>query len=237
MNTNGEVADLMVKEGIQITESTAKLVGLGAKNLAAIIIALINEDTKLQGKTNLKQLLKSDKPLCILQIKEEDLKSFNAEAKKYGVLFTAVSDKTQDNGFCDIIAKQDDVTKLNYIMEKMGYAAPDIDIEPEKDNPEKNDTAEKPDKPTEEQEKNRQPRAEKNPQKENPHVNKSTTFGYTEKTDNGINQKTSVRKKVEEIKQEQAKSKKPPEKEKQQIIQPQNNGKKKKKSKKKGKQR
>ena len=80
----------------------------------------------MQGKTNLKQLLKSDKPLCILQIKENDIGKFNSEAKKYGVLFTSVSDKTQKNGFCDIIAKQDDVTKLNYIMEKMGNASGDI---------------------------------------------------------------------------------------------------------------
>ena len=124
MNTSGEVADLMVKEGIQITESAAKLAGLGAKNLAAIIIALMNDESKMQGKTNLKQLLKSDKPLCILQIKETDLKKFNSEAKKYGVLFTAVSDKTNNTGLCDVIAKQEDVTKLNYIMEKLGYTAP-----------------------------------------------------------------------------------------------------------------
>ena len=31
MNTSGEVADLMVKEGIQITESAVKLVGVGEK--------------------------------------------------------------------------------------------------------------------------------------------------------------------------------------------------------------
>ena len=92
MNSSGEVADLMVKEGIQITESSVKLMALGAKNLAAIIIALINED-KLQGKTSLKNLLKAEKPLCIMQIKEDNLKSFKSEAKKYGVLFTAVSDK------------------------------------------------------------------------------------------------------------------------------------------------
>ncbi len=126
MNTSGEVADLMVKEGIQITESAAKLTALGAKNLAAIIIALMKEDNKLQGKTNLKQLLKADKPLCILQIKESDIHKFNSEAKKYGVLFTAVSDKTNNTGLCDIIAKQDDVTKLNYIMEKLGYATPEM---------------------------------------------------------------------------------------------------------------
>ena len=103
MNTSGEVADLMVRESIQVTESAAKLAGLGAKNLAAIIIALINDDNKLQGKTNLKQLLKADKPLCILQIKENDLNKFNQEAKKYGVLLTAVSDKantTSQAGGC-----------------------------------------------------------------------------------------------------------------------------------------
>lgn len=59
MNSSGEVADLMVKEGIQITESSVKLMALGAKNLAAIIIAL--NDDKLQGKTSLKKLLKSRK--------------------------------------------------------------------------------------------------------------------------------------------------------------------------------
>ena len=71
MNTSGEVADLMVKEGLMITEEVVKLTGLGAKNLAAIVIALLKEDNKLQGKTNLKKLLKSDKPLCIMQNQRE----------------------------------------------------------------------------------------------------------------------------------------------------------------------
>ena len=108
----------MVKESIQITESAVKLAGLGAKNLAALLIAVLNDEKKLQGKTNLKQLLKADKPLCILQIKTADLTKFNTEAKKYGVLFTAVADKTNNTGLCDIIARQEDVTKLNYLMEK-----------------------------------------------------------------------------------------------------------------------
>ena len=42
MSTNGETADLMVREGIQITESVVKLAGLGAKNLAALLIAVAN---------------------------------------------------------------------------------------------------------------------------------------------------------------------------------------------------
>jgi len=235
MNTSGEVADLMVKEGLQITEEVVKLTGLGAKNLAAIVIALLKEDNKLQGKTNLKKLLKSDKPLCILQIKESDISRFNKEAKKYGVLFTAVKDNTNNSGLCDIIAKQDDVTKLNYIMERMGYAVPEKEIEPEPE-PEKADDKDKdknqsePDK--DDKSKNTFPRATENQQE-----SESTKHGDSDKTDNRINSKPSVKKKIEDIKEQQAKNKdnKNPEKEK--INQKPAPSKKKKKSKKKGKNR
>lgn len=186
MNTSGEVADLMVKEGIQITESAAKLTALGAKNLAAIIIALMKEDNKLQGKTNLKQLLKADKPLCILQIKEKDISKFNQEAKKYGVLFTAVTDKTNNSGLCDVIAKQDDVTKLNYIMEKLGYASPEVMQEKTKETAEKENG--KPVKKS--QPRTREPQSEKR---------------YTARGDNEreSERKPSVKTKVNNIKAQQ----------------------------------
>lgn len=225
MNTSGEVADLMVKEGLQITEEVAKLTGLGAKNLAAIIIALLKEDNKMQGKTNLKKLLKSDKPLCIMQIKEQDIGKFNSEAKKYGVLFTAVKDNTNNTGLCDIIAKQEDVTKLNYIMEKMGYAAPEKEIEPEPE-PEKEQNVPAKDEALK----------KNNPQvKENQPEKGFMKHEDTERTENHYNGKPSVRKKVEEIKAEQSKQKaeKTPQKEKVQT----NTQPRKKKSKKKGKSR
>ena len=146
MNGSGEVADLMVREGIQITESATKLAALGAKNLAAIVIALLNEDNKLQGKTALKNLLKADKPLCILQINKQELKKFQSEAKRYGVLFTVVTDKSSN--LCDIIAKQDDVVKLNYIIEKLGLNAPVVANEKADDTKDKGDNEPDKDKPT-----------------------------------------------------------------------------------------
>ena len=195
MNTSGEVADLMVKEGIQITESAAKLAGLGAKNLAAIIVALLKDESRMQGKTNLKQLLKSDKPLCILQIKETDLKKFNSEAKKYGVLFTAVSDKTNNTGLCDVIAKQEDVTKLNYIMEKLGYTAPAAE---EKNFDDKSDSGlqrdnNSADRSKERHEKNSAPRGRKYRSE-----HRYTKRGDTERADR--NTKDSVRDRINDIK-------------------------------------
>lgn len=204
MNTSGEVADMMVKEGIQITESAVKLAGLGAKNLAAIIIAMMNDKTKMQGKTNLKQLLKAEKPLCILQIKEADLKKFNAEAKKYGVLFNAVTDKTNDTGLCDVIAKQEDVTKLNYIMEKLGYTAP---VQEEKS--EQTDKTDEQDKTVDkdvsdekakaEPEKNSDPRAVKSQSE-----HRYTRRGDTERTDR--NTKPSVKEMIMGIKNRDSKT-------------------------------
>ncbi len=59
MNTSGEVADLMAKEAIQMTESAVKLTALGVKNLAAIFMALANDDGKTEGVAKLKQMLKN----------------------------------------------------------------------------------------------------------------------------------------------------------------------------------
>lgn len=207
MNTSGEVADLMAKEAIQMTESAVKLTALGVKNLAAIVMALANDDGKTEGIAKLKQMLKTGKQLCIMQIKEADLKKFNAEAKNYGIMYRPVADKTNDNGLCDVIAFQDDIPRLNYIMEKLGYSATEHDIEPEA--PEQAEVP--PDKGKDENSKNRPSRAERT--NENPHGNKSISFEDTAKTDSGT--KPSVRKKIEDIKADLEEKKKPaPEKEK-----------------------
>ena len=207
MNTSGEVADLMAKEAIQMTESAVKLTALGVKNLAAIVMALANDDGKTEGVAKLKQMLKTGKQLCIMQIKEADLKKFNAEAKNYGIMYRPVADKTNDNGLCDVIAFQDDIPRLNYIMEKLGYSATEHEIEPEV--PEQ--TVVTSDNTKDENSKNRPSRAEKT--NENPHGNKSISFEDTAKTGNGT--KPSVRKKIEDIKADLEEKKKPtPEKEK-----------------------
>lgn len=207
MNTSGEVADLMAKEAIQMTESAVKLTALGVKNLAAIVMALANDDGKTEGVAKLKQMLKTGKQLCIMQIKEADLKKFNAEAKNYGIMYRPVADKTNDNGLCDVIAFQDDIPRLNYIMEKLGYSATEHDIEPE--TPEQAEAP--PDKAKDENSKNRPSRAERT--NENPHGNKSISLEGTAKTDSGT--KPSVRKKIEDIKADLEEKKKPaPEKEK-----------------------
>ena len=123
MSTSGETADLMVREGIQITESAVKLAGLGAKNLAALLIALANDNQKLSGKTNLKRLIHDGEELTIFSVKREDLKGFQMEAKRYGVLFYPIVNKVEKTGTVEIMAKARDAKQINRIFERMGYPA------------------------------------------------------------------------------------------------------------------
>ncbi len=50
MDVSAEAADLIVKEGIQATESAVKLAGTGLKNVAALLLALQRQDNKMVGK-------------------------------------------------------------------------------------------------------------------------------------------------------------------------------------------
>lgn len=124
MNASGETAELVVKEGIQITESAVKLAGLGAKNLAALLIAIAKENPKLSGKTGLKRLIQDGEELTIFSVKQEDLKGFQMESKRYGVLFYPVINKVEKTGTVEIMAKAKDAKQINRIFERMGYPAP-----------------------------------------------------------------------------------------------------------------
>ena len=124
MSTGGDAADQMVRDGIEIVESSVKLSALGAKNLAAIAIALAKENPKLRGKTNLDRLLKDGKELQVFPLKMSDLKEFNQQAKQYGILFTAIKEKNGEGELVDILVRAEDVSKLNRVFERMGYAIP-----------------------------------------------------------------------------------------------------------------
>ena len=124
MSTSGETADMMVREGIQITESAVKLAGLGAKNLAALLIAVANDNQKLAGKTNLKRLIHDGEELAIFSVKRDDLKVFHMETKRYGILYCSIVNKLENTGRVEIMAKAKDARQINRVFERMGYPAP-----------------------------------------------------------------------------------------------------------------
>lgn len=124
MNMGGDAAERLVRDSLMITEEAVKLAGLGAKNLAAILVALAKEEEKTHGPTHLTRLLRSGEELKLLPIRSEDLRQFRQLAKEYGVLFCPIKNKSMDNGLNDILFPASAAASINRVLEHMGYPVP-----------------------------------------------------------------------------------------------------------------
>ena len=124
MNMGGDAAERLVRDSLMITEEAVKLAGLGAKNLAALLVALAKEEEKTHGPTRLTRLLRSGEELKLLPIKSEDLRQFRQLAMEYGVLFCPIKNKSLDNGLNDILFPASAAASINRVLEHMGYPVP-----------------------------------------------------------------------------------------------------------------
>lgn len=124
MEVSGEVADLVVKEGLQATESAVKLAASGLKNVAALLLALSRQDYKVVGKTNSKRLARDPAPPSVTPLKAEDMGKFQRLAKQYGVLYFIAKKKGVESETIDVVSTQNYAAKLNAIYQALGYPVP-----------------------------------------------------------------------------------------------------------------
>lgn len=124
--TNNEAPDQIVNMTLKGIETVAKISGLGAKNIAVYLYAVLNDQKRTKGKTRLQSMLRSEKRLKIFAVKKEDLPSFVREAKKYGVLYAVLKDKKDIDGICDIMVRAEDASKINRIVERFKFSAVDM---------------------------------------------------------------------------------------------------------------
>lgn len=134
MEVSGEAADLVMKEGVQISEEAIKLLARGAKNLAALLYALAKDQKKLYGKVNMNRLLSEQRPIEVLPLRTEDFDEFKRRAKKVGLLFSTILDKKGDEPYLEILTNIDHLSQANYILEQMGYQPKQLeDVQPKKE--------------------------------------------------------------------------------------------------------
>ena len=81
MEVSAETADLVVREGVQLSEEAIKLLASGAKNLAALLYTLAKDQKKLYGKVSMNRLLQEGSPLQIFPLRAADLDQFKKRAK------------------------------------------------------------------------------------------------------------------------------------------------------------
>ena len=121
MEVSGEVADLLVREGLQVAEAALKLSGKGAVNAAALVTALIKENYKVVGKVGVERLSKENAEAVVIPIRAEDLQKFSSLAKKFGVLYAAVEKTEGGREAVHIISNTNYAAQLNAVLEEMNY--------------------------------------------------------------------------------------------------------------------
>lgn len=122
MNQSSDAAEQIVRMSLQGFEVGARITGSGAKEVAALLLAVMKDKKKTAGKTNLVNMLKSGKELKVFSVRQEDFKKFTEEAKRYGVLYTALINKKAKDGVTDILVKAEDASKINRIVQRFNLA-------------------------------------------------------------------------------------------------------------------
>ncbi len=140
MNPGGDAAEQVVRLSLEGVEVAAKISGNGAKNIALLLYAALKEEKKTKGKARLTSMLKSGKELKVYTITSKDLAKFSQEAKRYGVLYCVLKDRSNPdpNAAVDVIARAEDASKIQRITERFRLATVDkadvsLDIQREKD--------------------------------------------------------------------------------------------------------
>jgi hypothetical protein len=113
----------MTLNGVEVA---AKISGKAAERLAVLLYAVLQDQKKTRGKTRLTSMLKSGKEIKVFSIGDKDLEKFCREAKKYGVLYCVLKDKTAADGHTDVFVRAEDASKINRIFERFGIATADI---------------------------------------------------------------------------------------------------------------
>lgn len=123
LNTGGEAADQVIRMTLNGAEVALKITGVAAKEVAAMLYAILKENKKSKGRTRLESLVKSGKPLTVFTVKVDDFEQFKKEAKRYGVLYSAVKNaRSNHDGMVDIMVKQEDASRIDRIVERFRFA-------------------------------------------------------------------------------------------------------------------
>lgn len=123
MNTGGEAADQVIRMSLNGAEVALKITGVAAKEVATMLVAILKDNKKSKGRTRLENLIKTGRPLTIFTVKVDDYDQFKQEAKRYGILYCAVRNaKGTDDGMVDIMVKQEDISRVDRIVDRFKFA-------------------------------------------------------------------------------------------------------------------
>ena len=124
-----EATEQVVKIAMQGAEIALRIAGAGAAKTAALLRAVFSDDRKTAGRTRIANLLRTGEEIRVFTVKDSDLVRFSREARRYGVSYTVVKDRTAGDGTADILVKSGEAARVNRVIARCGLSAEEPDEE------------------------------------------------------------------------------------------------------------
>lgn len=105
-------------------EVAIKVAGVAAKNLALMLIALLQQKNRSKGQVWVKTMSQQGTPLITFPVPVDRLKEFSELAKQREIMYSRIKSKGKgaSASHVDIIARQNDVALLKDIFSKLGFS-------------------------------------------------------------------------------------------------------------------
>lgn len=105
-------------EGIEVILKIGKLNWEFTQGVCAVFARMLEQE-KLEGKTSVRQLLKSGGDLQVFKFRTEDLHAVKKMADKYGILYSILPDLNKKDGMSEILFHSQAVPRIQAIMEQI----------------------------------------------------------------------------------------------------------------------
>lgn len=125
----GDAAEQMVRILLDGTETVVKIMGEGARQLAAFLYAWAQaqqehgKNPAQHGRTSMVRLLKSGQELQVFRLRKEEYEAFKPEARRYKLLYAALRNKREPDGLIDVVVRTDEIPRVNHVLERLGYGS------------------------------------------------------------------------------------------------------------------
>ena len=108
---------------LQGTGIAVRIAGVGAVKTAKLLREVFREENKTKGRVRISNMLRRGHELRVFEVKDSELRKFAREAKRYGVLYTVIKDRSNGGDITEILVRADEAERVNRIIRNMDISA------------------------------------------------------------------------------------------------------------------
>ena len=118
LNYGNDPADQIIRYTLDGAEVVLKLSGLAAKNFALFAYAVLKGQKKTRGKTRLVRMLREQRDFKFFKVPADKMREFAKEAKGHGLLYVPIRNRKKKDDI-ELVVFADDASKVSRVLDNL----------------------------------------------------------------------------------------------------------------------